>query len=79
MWKDIACENILENEEILSKAEEYQKNGLKSLDSLHVACAVYAKCDVFITTDKGILKKKIDDIKVLNPIDFMREVINYDD
>ena len=71
--------NIIENEEILSKAEEYQKNGLKSLDSLHVACAVYAKCDVFITTDKGILKKKIDDIKVLNPIDFMREVINNDD
>ena len=45
----------------------------------HVACAVYAKCDVFITTDKGILKKKIDDIKILNPIDFMREVINNDD
>ena len=44
-----------------------------------IACAVYAKCDVFITTDKGILKKKIDDIKVLNPIDFMREVINNDD
>lgn len=38
-----------------------------------IACAVYAKCDAFITTDKGILKKKIHDIKVLNPIDFMRE------
>ena len=41
--------------------------------------AVYAKCNAFITTDKGILKKKIDDIKVLNQIDFMREVINNDD
>ena len=79
MWKDVACENIIENEEILSKAEEYQKNGLILLNSLHVACVVYAKCDVFITTDKGILKRKIDDIKVLNPIDFMRELINNDD
>ena len=64
----MACDNILENEEILSKAEEYQTQGLKTLDSLHVACAVYAKCDAFITTDKGILKKKIDNIKILNPI-----------
>ena len=79
LWKDIAYKNILENEEILSKAEEYQIKGLKTLDSLHVACAVHAKCDAFITTDKGILKKKIDDIKILNPIDFMREVINNDD
>ena len=44
-----------------------------------IAYAVSAKCDAFITTDKGILKKKIDDIKVLNPIDFMRKVINNDD
>ena len=79
MWKDIACDNILENEEILSKANEYQNKGMKTLDSLHVACAVYAKCDAFITTDKGILKMNIDDIKILNPIDFVREVIDNDD
>lgn len=76
LWKDIAVENVIENEKIIDLAEKYQSKGLKALDALHIACAVYSSCDVFLTTDKGILKKKIDDIKIMNPIDFMREVIS---
>ena len=40
---------------------------------LSIACAAEAKCDYFLTTDIGILKKNIDIIKVLNPIDFIIE------
>lgn len=76
LWRNEAVENILENDDVILKAEEYQKKGIKQLDALHVACSVFAKCDAFITTDKGILNKKNDDIRILNPIDFMREVIN---
>ena len=77
-WKDIAIDNILENENILLNAEKYEKLGIKQYDALHIACAVESKCDYFLTTDKGILKKHITDIRTINPIDFMREVFNHD-
>jgi len=50
-----------------------EKNGIKPLDALHIACAIEAKCDYFITVDKGILKKKhlSHEIKIVNPIDFL--------
>ena len=76
LWRDIAKEIVVENDEIISNAEGYQSLGIKHLDALHIACSVYSKCDAFITTDKGILNKKIDGIKFYNPIDFIREVIN---
>jgi predicted nucleic acid-binding protein len=36
----------------------------------YVACAIIAKCDYFITTDKRLLKYHNDKIKLINPIDF---------
>lgn len=70
-WKSLSKYFIIENEEIISFAESLQKKGLKTKDALHVSCAKYACCDYFFTTDKGILKKKIDGITVINPIDFI--------
>jgi len=48
--------------------------GLKNLDALHVACALKASCDYFITTDKGILNKQIDNVTLINPVDFVRRL-----
>ena len=47
--------------------------GVKSKDALHVACAVDAKCDYFLTTDDRILKKlkNFEDIAVINPLSFI--------
>ena len=72
-WKDIAYTHIIENENIIKTAETLLSKGLKAKDAIHVACAVEGKCDYFLTTDIGILKKNIDIIKVINPIDFIRE------
>jgi predicted nucleic acid-binding protein len=47
------------------------KTGIKTYDALHVACAIYAGCSYFITTDKRLLKYKSDKILLLNPIEFM--------
>lgn len=46
--------------------------GIKPKDALHVACAIEAKCDYFITTDRALLKKaqSLPEIKTVNPIDF---------
>jgi len=48
--------------------------GIRAKDALHIACAIKSGCDCFITTDKGLLKKHIDNIIIINPIDFVREM-----
>lgn len=56
-----------------AKANEIMKSGIKEKDATHVACAIYGKADVFLTTDKRLLKLKIDEIAIMNPVDFVRE------
>ena len=53
-------------------ALDFQERGLVLVDALHVACAVKAGCDYFITVDKRILNKTITEIEVLNPIQFVQ-------
>ena len=72
-WKDIADENVVESESILQYAEGLADKGIKTYDALHVACAVEAGCDYFLTTDKKLLNTQIDEIKVVNPIQFVIE------
>lgn len=76
-WRSIAIEDTEENEEILSNAYEIRKYNVKSKDALHLACAIYLKCDYFITTDETIIKKmcKFERIKVLNPIEFINKEV----
>ena len=45
---------------------------IREKDALHLACAIQSKADCFITTDKKILNKKVKEIDILNPIDFVR-------
>ena len=47
--------NKAEEAEIL--ANEIIKQGVKSKDALHIACAIKGKCDYFLTTDYGILMR----------------------
>ena len=71
-WKRIAKIFISESERVVTMAGTFTGQGLKPHDALHVACAVEAECDYFITTDGKILKTPIDPIRVVNPIDFAR-------
>ena len=63
-------------EEILKVASEIKKHGIKKIDSLHIACAVKAGANYFLTTDDGILSKasSIQDIRITDPIGFIKEV-----
>lgn len=59
--------------EIVSMSTEIMRTGIKFKDACHVASAVYANCEYFISTDKRLLKYKTDRIKLVNPIDFVTE------
>ena len=69
-----ASSNLDETSEILSIASDARKTGLKTKDSLHVACAIAANCEYLVTTDSRFLKYKDTRIKVINPLEFILEM-----
>ncbi len=67
-----AIDIISANQMILQDANEIKSAGLRGKDSLHIACAIYAKCDYFLSTDDRILKYKNDKINIIDPTDFIK-------
>ena len=74
LWKNIAVEYCPSSDYILSLGKQIMTQGIKAKDALHIACAIESGCDYFITTDKGLMNKNVNNILIINPIDFLREV-----
>lgn len=76
-WKKYAIADIEENNQLLERANFHNQFGFQKIDSLHIACAVVAACDYYLTTDDKILNKsyKITDIKITDPIGFIKEAL----
>jgi len=74
-WKNYASLNTDETKEITGKAEWFHQMGIKSKDSIHLACAISMQCEYFLTTDDELIKKAsgIKEIKVTDPISFIKE------
>lgn len=58
-------------EKIKLRAAEIMKTGIKAKDALHLSCAVEGKADYFITTDVRLLKYSSEEVKIINPVDFV--------
>lgn len=56
-WRARAIVDVVESPALLEKARSLVARGLRSKDALHVACAVEAGCDYFVTTDDSLLRK----------------------
>ena len=74
-WKNYASVDTDETKEIIEKAERFHQMGIKSKDSIHLACAISMRCEYFLTTDDELIKKAsgIKEIKVTDPISFIKE------
>jgi len=72
-WKNIAVVDIDPIEDILSKGKDLNLKKIKRKDALHIACAIKAECEYFLTTDWKILNKDILEIKIMNPLDFIQQ------
>ena len=57
--------------QIESMADEIMETGVKFKDACHVASAIFAGCEYFISTDKRLLKYKSTEIKLITPIEFV--------
>lgn len=73
-WKYIAKEDIPADDVILELAKEIMPLGIREKDALHIACAIFAKADYFLSTDDKLLKKMANHAKIitLDPIQFLK-------
>lgn len=71
-WANGAAVNVLVDDTIRHRAKDFEANGVKPMDALHVACAEAASCDWFFTVDRGILNKAraLTSMRIANPIEF---------
>ena len=84
------CSEVIEpNDRIKEIAKDIaMKSNTKDKDALHLATAVYGNCKYFITCDdkfiktvernRDNLKVTINNIKLYNPIDFLRREMDVD-
>ena len=74
-WKKYALTDSEENTEIIKTALLLNSKGLQKMDSLHLACAVFAKAEYILTTDDKVIKKAdtLTGIKITDPIDFIKK------
>ncbi|GHT31451.1 hypothetical protein FACS1894214_2760 [Planctomycetales bacterium] len=66
----------MENKNIIRLAGEFVLSDIKKKDALHLACAVESECRFFITVDNRLLNKRVKNIKIVNPFDFVKSVEN---
>lgn len=63
------------NELIRQRAEQLERDGLKAIDALHVACAEAAHSVYLLTCDKRLINRCLGlTLKVANPVDFVLEM-----
>ena len=75
-WQGYSELDIEEEAELLKRATQFNQHGIKRLDALHIAAAIRAKADYFLTTDDGLLRKSIliEGTRITDPIGFVKEV-----
>lgn len=71
-WKSLAVLDIGAEDAVFRDADLIMELGIREKDALHIACAVRAECDYFLTTDRRILKRKYERIMALNPLDYVQ-------
>ena len=77
-WKKIAKYFCVE-EDVLLEAENLTAMNFKTMDALHISAAKYMRCDYIITTDRKMLNKTVSGIFMVDPIDFLRREVFYED
>jgi predicted nucleic acid-binding protein len=61
------------------RAQELERDGVKAIDALHVACAETAKCDYFLTCDDRLIRRYRGTTKAVNPTSFVLIITEADE
>jgi len=60
------------NSKVKQRAKEINKLKLPPIDSLHLASAEAVRVDYFLTCDYDVIRKYKGELRVINPIDFIK-------
>jgi len=73
-WQKIGLVDVPVSRRVENIALKLALIGIKPMDALHVACAIEAEAEYFLTTDKALLRKmaKHDHLRVVDPVEFIR-------
>lgn len=63
-----------EKEQLQPLIQEIMENGIKVKDASHVASAILAGCECFLTTDKRLLKYRTDRLQLMTPVEFINRL-----
>ena|SRR3989337_3812110 len=76
LLSSLASKTIVPGDAIATQAKKFESKGIKPRDALHIACALEAGADYFLTCDDKLIKKasQISGLKILNPIRFIEEM-----
>mgnify|MGYP001553428606 CR=1 FL=1 len=67
--------NLFLNDAIRKRASELERQGIKPIDALHVACAETGEAEYFLTCDDKIIKRYEEkEMMTLNPVEFIFKV-----
>lgn len=61
-------------DDIAKIASFIMETGIKEKDAYHVACAIMAECDYFVTTDDRLLKYQSEKITLVTPGELIRRM-----
>ncbi len=62
-----------QNQTVRKIAAEIMATGIRLMDACHIACAILAHCDVFLSTDNRLLKYQTEKLRISNPATFIIE------
>lgn len=73
-WQKLGAVDISMSQRVEDIANELALIGVKPMDALHVASAIEAQAEYFLTTDKALLRKLAQhaSLRVVDPVDFIR-------
>jgi len=76
LWENVANTIVVPSPQILVQTKSIEQLGIKTKDAMHIACALFANADYFVTTDKKVLNKAVQGIVIINPMEFVRRHFN---
>lgn len=78
LYDSLEIEEIVYSNKIVERAQELKKFNIHYMDAYHIAYAESENIDYFITVDKQLInacRRANLELKVINPMEFIMEVI----